>query len=135
MCKILGKNPERVHDSDITNYLTEKAERDPEAIINLYTGGDTHLRLLFVDARERGLITVKDRLYLYGDILLGATDESVIMYFKDPRNKKVVESLKRQLDPEFFTEEDDLEDIIIERHAPIVDDNDKPTNKKVSTKK
>ena len=129
MCKILGKSPDRVGDPDIVNYLTEKAEKDPSVIINLYTGDDTHLRLLFVDAREKGIIRSKDRLYIYGDsILLGASDEAVIMYLKEPKNKKVLEMIRRDVNPDL--EFNDVSTIIEEDEELKQTNDSKPKGKK-----
>lgn len=138
MCKILNKNPERISDPDVTNYLTEQAERDPQRIIDLYTGGDTHIRLLFVDAREKGIIKVKDRLYIYGnDIILGSTDESVIMYLKNPRNKKIVDMIKRELDPDFYTDIIEYDEDLTSTENPVLipDEGKKVQERKVTTKK
>jgi hypothetical protein len=74
-------------DADVTDYLLQVAERDPEKIINLYTGGDTAVRLLFIEARDKNVILFKNKLYTYADnVILGATDDAAIMFLKDPKN-------------------------------------------------
>ena len=106
MAKLLGKDMFNQNISDVLDYLLTVAEKDPEKIINLYTGGDTSLRLLFIDAKEKHVIYIKDKLYLYGDnISLGATDDAVIAWMKEPRNRKVLELIKKDTYPDYFSEE------------------------------
>jgi hypothetical protein len=73
--------------ADVLDYLISVAEKNPQKIIDLYTGGDTSLRLLFIEAKEKKVIYIKNKIYLYGDnIALGATDDAVIAWMKEPRN-------------------------------------------------
>lgn len=105
--RLLGKNMKGVSDGEITDYLVSVAEADPDKIINLYTGGDTSLRLLFVEAREKNVIYVKSKLYMYADnIVLGATDDAVLTWMKDPKNKKILELISRDTYPDLYTEEE-----------------------------
>lgn len=108
MALILGKDMSNQPDADVTDYLIRIAERDPEKIINLYTGGDISIRLLFISAKKKHIIYVKNKLYLYGDnIVLGATDDAVIAWFKDPKNKKIVELIEKDTFPEYYPETKD----------------------------
>ena len=101
MARLLGKPMRNVPDSDVEDYLLSIAEKDPQKIINLYTGDDIALRILFADARDRKVILVKNKLYVYGDnVVLGATDEAVISWMKEARNKKVLELIRRDTYPE-----------------------------------
>lgn len=104
MAKLLGKNMKNAPDADIEDYLLSIAERDPEKIINLYRGDDINLRLLFIDAKDRGVIYIKNKVYLYSEnqIVLGATDDAVITWMKDVRNKKVLELIRRDTYPEMY---------------------------------
>lgn len=101
--KLLGKNMVNQPLADVVDYLVSVAEKDPQKIIDLYTGTDTSLRLLFIDAKEKKVIYVKNKLYLYGDsIALGATDDAVIAWMKDPRNIKVLELIKKDTYPDLY---------------------------------
>jgi hypothetical protein len=94
-------------DADVTDYLRQVAERDPEKIINLYTGGDTAIRLLFIEARDKHIIVYKDKLYIYADnIVLGANDEAAIAYLKDPNHANVCKLIKQDTYPELMGEND-----------------------------
>lgn len=96
MALILGKDMSNQPSADVIDFLLRIAEKDPNKIIDLYTGGDINLRLLFISAKKEHVIYVKNKLYLYGDnIVLGATDDAVIAWMKDPKNAKVLELIKK----------------------------------------
>lgn len=111
MCRLLGKNMKNHPAADIEDYLLQIAEKNPQKIINLYTGSDTSLRMLFMDAKDKHVIILKDRLYIYADnIVLGATDDACITWMKDAKNKRVLELIKRDTYPEMYSDEiDDAE--------------------------
>jgi hypothetical protein len=100
-CKILGKHMNNAPDSDVEDYLYQRAEKNPDEIIELYTSGDMSLKLLLIDAKERGVIIKKDGMFVYADTLLGATDDAVIIFFKTPANKRVLDQIKFEVYPEY----------------------------------
>ena len=101
--KILGRRMYNAPAADVEDYLTSIAEKDPNRIIDLYTGSDTNLRILLVDAREHKIIYVKDKLYMYADnIVLGATDDAVITWMKDPKHKKLLDLITKDTYPDMY---------------------------------
>jgi hypothetical protein len=95
-------------DADVTDYLLQVAERDPEKIINIYTGGDTAVRLLFIEARDKNIILYKNKLFTYADgVVLGATDEAAILFLKDPKNANVYKLIKQDTYPELMGKKSD----------------------------
>lgn len=98
--RLLGKDMRNQPVADVTDYLIQVAEKNPQKIIDLYSGTDTQLRLLFIEAKDARVIILKNKLYSYGDIILGATDDAVIAWMRDPRNKKVLELIKKDTHPE-----------------------------------
>lgn len=107
MAKILGKRMSGQSDADVEDYLLQIAEKDPDKIIKLYTGGELSLRILLVDAREAGVIFVRDKMYWYSDKILGGTDDAAITWMKNPKNKKIVELIKKDTYPELYPDEID----------------------------
>ena len=102
MARILGKDMSNQPIADVIDFLIRIAEKDPNKIINLYTGGDIALRLLFIEAKEKHVIYLKNKLYLYGDnIVLGATDDAALAWMKDPKNLQVLELIKKDTYPEY----------------------------------
>jgi hypothetical protein len=107
MARILGKDMTNQPTADVIDFLIRVAEKDPNKIINLYTGDDISLRLTFIEAKEKHVIYVKNKLYMYGDnIALGATDDAVIAWMKEPRNQKVLELIKHDTYPDYYPEEE-----------------------------
>ena len=110
MARILGRNMTTASDADVSDYLTDIAEKNPDRIIGLYTGSHTHLRILLIDAKEKGVITVKDRLYVFNEnTLLGASEDSVIEWMKMPANSKILELIKQHTYPELMYSRNNIE--------------------------
>lgn len=102
--KLLGKNMQYQSLADVQDYLLRVASDDPKKIIDLYTGGDTNLRLLLIDAKEKEVIVFLNKLYIYGDnIVLGATDDAVIAWMKDQKNFKILNLIKQDTYPEYYS--------------------------------
>lgn len=109
-CKLLGRNMRNAPSSDVEDYLYQKAESNPQQIIDLYTSGDVALQLLLIDAKERNVIYKKNGFYVYGESGLGATDDSVLIWFKMPENKAILDMIKRDTYPEFLKKVDNIVD-------------------------
>ena len=99
--KLLGKRMYNAPDSDIQDFLYQKAEANPNLIIDLYTGQDQQLRLLFIEATDKNIIKKVSGIFMYGDVRLGVNDEAVIFFFKDPANKQILDEIKIQTFPEY----------------------------------
>ena len=104
--KLLGHKMDGMADADVTDYLLQVAERDPEKIISLYRGGDTAIRLLFIEAREKKVILYKNKLFMYADAVLGATDEAAILFLKNPKNASIYKLIKRDTYPDLMEKEE-----------------------------
>ena len=101
--RLLGHKMDGMADADVTDYLLQVADNDPEKIINLYTGGDTAVRLLFIEARDKHVILYKNKLYTYADnVVLGATDDAAILFLKDPKNANLYKLIKQDTYPELI---------------------------------
>lgn len=96
MARLLGRNLRNAPDADVKEYLLDIAAKDPDKIINLYTGEDLPLRILFMEAKDKNVIYSKNRVYIYGDgIPLGGTVDAVLAWMRDPRNAKMLQLIKR----------------------------------------
>ena len=104
--RLLGRNMKGAPDADVSEYLLKLAKTKPKSVIDVYTGSDASIRLLFIEAKEHEVIRVKNKLYFYGDTVLGATDDSVIEYLKLPENKKLKELITRDTYPELASKKD-----------------------------
>lgn len=105
VAKVLGRDMKNQPNADVEDYLLSIAEKTPEKIIGAYTGGDIQLRMLFIEAREKGVIYKKDGLYLYGEdgkVTLGATDSAVVEWMKASKNQKTLSLIRKDTYPEMF---------------------------------
>lgn len=108
VARVLGRDMKNQPNADVEDYLLSIAEKTPEKIINCYTGGDMQLRMLFIEARESGVIFKKNGLYLYGEdgkVTLGATDNAVIEWMKTPKNTKTLAMIRKDTYPDMFAED------------------------------
>lgn len=129
--RLLGNEMSGLPVSDVEDYLVGLAEKAPEKITQLYTGTDTHLRLFLLDSVDKDVIYNRDGLYYYGDnIVLGATDQAVIQYFKNPANKRLVDLIKDQVYPEYAANESQTIDQLTEADMAPVEPKSKTTTKK-----
>lgn len=108
VAKVLGRDMKNQPNADVEDFLLSIAEKTPEKIINCYTGGDMQLRMLFIDAREKGVIVKKGGLYLYGEdgkVALGATDNAAIEWMKSSKNSKAVTLIRKDTYPDMYEDE------------------------------
>lgn len=107
ICKLLGKSMRNAPDTDIQDYLYQKAEKDPNLIIDIYTSADQALKLLLIDAKQKNIIRTQSGVLMYSDTALGVTDEAAILFLKDPKNKAIYDSIVYEVFGDMKT--DDLE--------------------------
>ena len=107
LARLLGKNMKSAPAADVEDWLLQQADKNPQLLIDMKQGDDSIYRMLFLDATDKYIITTKNKLYVFGDegIVLGATDEAVITWLKDPNHKKIVDMIKRQTYPNLYPDE------------------------------
>lgn len=101
--KVLGRNMDNQPVPDVEYFLISVAKKTPEKIIEICTGGDLANRMLFISAKEHGIIRKLNGLYTYGEdgnVILGASEEAVIDWMKQPKNKKTLELIRKEAFPE-----------------------------------
>lgn len=101
-CKLLGKAMRSAPDTDVQDYLYTRAEKNPQEIIDLYTGSDQALKLLIIDAKDKKVITYQSGIWMFSETMLGATDEAIIMYLKHPENQSIYDSIKSLTYPDMI---------------------------------
>lgn len=110
IARLLGKHMTNIPDADVEDYLLQVAEKSPEKIINLYVGDDLSLRLLFCEATDKRVIYRKQGLYMFSDnVILGASDDAVITWMKEAKNKKTLELIRRDTFPEQYADKNNKE--------------------------
>lgn len=105
-CRLLGRDMRNAAASEIEMYLVELASKKPQKIIDLYTGSDQQLQLLFLDAQEKKVIANNNGVFQYGDITLGVTNEAVLTFLKMPANNKIRDLITKDTYPDYYKEEE-----------------------------
>lgn len=107
IAKILGRDMKYSTDGEVTEYLLNYCEKSPETVINVFVGGDLAIRLLLIDAKEKQIITVANGVYYYRskNVILGANDESALMWLKNPKNANIVEFIKIDTYPQMYSDD------------------------------
>lgn len=100
-CRLLGRNMKNAPFTDAQDLLLQEAEKRPNKVIDLYTGQDTGIQLLILDAKEKGILRKVNGWYMYGDTNMGATDEAVLTFLKTPMNKPTFDAFRNHVYPEF----------------------------------
>lgn len=100
ICKLLGKSMKNVIDVDVQDYLYQKAEMNPNLIIEIYTSSDQALKLLLIEAKQKNIINNISGVWMYSDTALGVTDNSIIYFLKEPKNKAIFDSIKYETFPD-----------------------------------
>jgi hypothetical protein len=112
----------------IKDFLLTQAEQSPDKILAIYEGYDVSLRLLLLKARKNNIITTDSSgLFLYGNTAIGMTETSVISWMQDPKNKHLVEMLEKEVNPEYFVDENEETEVKTEETKSAA----KPTKGKV----
>lgn len=99
-CRVLGRNMRQRPDADVIDFLLTEADKTPDRIIDLYTGEDFQIRLQISEAVEKNIIIKRSNIYYYNEIPLGMSDDACLVWFKDPRNRKVTEMIRTEIYPE-----------------------------------
>lgn len=98
--RILGSRLNGLPYDDVLDFMLKEAKKDPKKIIELYTGGDFKLEVLFVTAIDKGVILERNGGYIYGKQSIGLTKESVLLWMKQPQNKDILDSITMETFPE-----------------------------------
>ena len=101
-CKLLGKAMRNAPDTDVQDYLYTRAEKNPQEIIDLYTGSDQALKLMLIDAKDKNVIVNQSGIWMFSETMLGATDEACILYLKNPENQGIYDSIKQLVYPDMI---------------------------------
>jgi hypothetical protein len=80
--------------------LYQRAEKNPNEIIELYTGSDQALKLMLIDAKEKRVITNQNGIWMFSETMLGAVDDAIILFLKNPENQNIYDSIKNLTYPD-----------------------------------
>lgn len=105
--RLLGLNMDEDPELTIKNYLMKMAQKFDSAhkIIDVYENNELGVQLLFLQARDKNIIQQKNGAFLFGQTVLGISEDSVLEYLKDPANRSVVDQISKETNPEQYKNE------------------------------
>ena len=83
---ILGIDMSNQVISDVKEYLLALVESEPNKIIAVYESKTISLELLLMHSLKEKVITTKNGVFIFGEILLGVDKKAVIAFFANPKN-------------------------------------------------
>ena len=101
--RLLGARMDGLSYDEVLNWMLDQATKKPERIIDLYTGADTRLKIILVTAIDKGVVRNKNGAYTYGNMTIGMTEESVILWMKQAVNAEYVRSIEFETFPDATT--------------------------------
>lgn len=104
--RVMGRDIKTAIPADVIDYLISIAEKDPKKIIDLYEGEDWRIQLVVIDAIDKGVIKKKEGIYTYDDKLIGGSMDAVVLFMKDVKYKKMIDSIKRETYPELLPKQE-----------------------------
>lgn len=72
--------------SDVKEYLLGMVNTEPSKLEAVYESKTFSLELLFMHALKKGVITKRNGVFTFGEILLGVEDRAVVAFFANPKN-------------------------------------------------
>lgn len=107
ICELLEKDMSHSSPEVIEDYLLTQAEKIPEKIIELYTGTDTKIRLLLLEAKKKNVVVQKSGIWYYADdIVLGGSLDTAVKFLANPENIQVKEMVQNDTFPELKAKKD-----------------------------
>jgi hypothetical protein len=97
---ILGEDFSQEHPTNILEWLLTKAEDDPQKIIDVYSSKTQGIKLMYLKAKQKGIVTKSGNAIIYRDEPLGIGDDGAIAFLISTDAKHLVSLMKREVYPE-----------------------------------
>jgi len=79
-------------------FLMEEAERHPQKVINVYNSDTIGIRLLVLNALDKGIITYDQSIYSYNTVSLGMSEDAVVEFLTRTVNRPVRDLVQQDLE-------------------------------------
>lgn len=112
---LLGFDMEGENPAVVKEYLLEKAQKDPAAIMRVYRDKSMKINLLYLKAKKARIITEdpSTKVVKFGATILGLSDESAIAFLQ--QNEDILELLERDVNPEYYNSKNTKKEVITEK--------------------
>jgi len=90
---LTGESPE-----EIKTVLLGIAERQPTRIIAAYEAKNANIKLLYIKAKQKGILEIKDGVILFGSYILGVNQESAIAFLQTKEHEQILKLLEKDVE-------------------------------------
>jgi len=90
---LVGESPE-----EIKNVLLGIAERQPLRVIAAYEAKNSHIKLLYLKAKEKNIIELKDGVVLFGSHILGVNQEGALAFLQTKEHEQILKLLEKEVE-------------------------------------
>jgi len=99
---LLGFNMQGENPIVIKERLLKLAsdQKTAHRVIDAYESSSLSIQLLFIEAKNKGMITVENGAYLLDGRVIGVSQDAAIEFLKSPENKPLVVQLEKDIRPE-----------------------------------
>jgi hypothetical protein len=80
-------------------------EATAQKVIDAYESSNLSVQLLFIEARNKNIITLDNGAFVLGDKVIGISQDSAIEWMKSPENKRAVIQIEKDLNPDLYPKE------------------------------
>jgi hypothetical protein len=100
VARLFGVPANQLEPAEVSEFLYDKAEKFPQLVLDRIGDENTGEKLFAMDAIQANLIKQDHatNIYLYGDLKIGTSLESVIAWVKDEENRDLVREIQLLLD-------------------------------------
>lgn len=109
--RLVGANMSLFPYDEVLDFMLKEAAKQPNKIIDLYTGPDLRFRVLLATAIDKGILKEKAGVIFYNNITLGMSEDSAILFLKQEANKDLLNSVEFETFPENYKRDTKKEEI------------------------
>ncbi|WP_216726087.1 hypothetical protein [Hymenobacter siberiensis] len=99
VARLLGSNMDGARPSAVRNYLSTKARKHPQQVLDVQKDPAQKSRLFMYAALDKEVIRKRGGVFYYNDIALGTTDEQVLLWLGEDRNYTLVRGIANAINP------------------------------------
>jgi hypothetical protein len=90
---LAGESPE-----EIKKILIEIAERQPTRVIAAYEAKNLSIKLLYLKARQKGIVKSQDGMILFGSNVLGVNQEGALAFLQTKEHSQILDLLEKEVE-------------------------------------
>jgi hypothetical protein len=103
---ILGNDLSGESPEEIKKILIETAERQPLRIIAAYEAKNLSIKLLYLRAKQKGVIKMQEGMILFGSNVMGVNEEGCLAFLQSSEHKQILDLLEKEVETALNSEQE-----------------------------